>query len=66
MNYNKKCEPFYKGIRLRSMQCPKCHKTIEDNATVCPHCKRVLLLECPNCHSLGDSDILQNHLMNDN
>lgn len=41
------------------MQCPKCHKTIEDNATVCQHCNKVLLLECPNCHSLGDSAVCQ-------
>ena len=41
------------------MQCPKCHKIINENVTVCPHCNKVLLLECPNCHSLGDSAICQ-------
>ena len=41
------------------MQCPKCHKNIDDNSTVCPNCNKVLLLECPNCHSLGDSSVCQ-------
>ena len=49
----------YKEIKIRSMQCPKCHKSIEENITVCPHCNKVLLLECPNCHSLGNSAVCQ-------
>lgn len=41
------------------MECPKCHKNIADNATVCPHCHKVLTLECPNCHSLSDSPVCE-------
>ena len=37
------------------MNCPKCHKSIPENTTVCPHCRKVLALECPNCHSLSSS-----------
>ena len=37
------------------MECPKCHSNIPDNATVCPKCRKVLALECPNCHALNDS-----------
>lgn len=39
------------------MECPKCHKTLEENTTVCPYCHKVLALECPNCHSLSDSPV---------
>lgn len=41
------------------MKCPKCHKTISDNLTVCPYCHKVLALECPNCHSLGESPVCE-------
>ena len=41
------------------MKCPKCHKTISDNMTVCPYCHKVLALECPNCHSLGESPVCE-------
>ena len=41
------------------MECPKCHKIISDNATVCPHCRKVLALECPNCHSLSESSVCE-------
>ena len=37
------------------MECPRCHKKISDNETVCPHCKKVFALECPNCHSLNQT-----------
>ena len=37
------------------MECPKCHKIIPDNATVCKHCNKVLSLVCPNCHSITKS-----------
>ena len=39
------------------MQCPKCHTIISDNETVCPKCHKVLLLECPNCHSLEETAV---------
>ena len=39
------------------MECPKCHSVLDDNQTVCPVCHKVLLLECPNCHTLGDSPV---------
>lgn len=41
------------------MKCPKCHKTISDNMTVCPYCHKVLALECPNCHSLGETSVCE-------
>ena len=41
------------------MQCPKCHTHVEDNQAVCPKCHKVLLLECPNCHELGDSAVCE-------
>ena len=40
-----------------SVECPKCHTILDDNQKVCPKCNKVLLLECPNCHNLGDSAI---------
>ena len=39
------------------MECPKCHKKLEENAIVCPYCHKVLMLECPNCHNHTDSPI---------
>ncbi len=39
------------------MECNKCHKLVPENATVCPHCKKVLALECPNCHSVQHSPV---------
>lgn len=42
------------------MECPKCHKNISDNATVCPHCHKVLTLVCPNCRTLGQSPVCEN------
>lgn len=39
------------------MECPKCHKFIEESLTVCPHCKKVLALKCPNCGTIGESAI---------
>jgi RNA polymerase subunit RPABC4/transcription elongation factor Spt4 len=41
------------------VECPKCHNIIKDNETICPKCHKVLALECPNCHSIGDSAICQ-------
>ena len=42
------------------MQCPKCHTKLDDNQTICPNCNKVLQLECPNCHTLGEDAICQN------
>lgn len=39
------------------MECPKCHKIISDNATTCPHCRKVISLVCPNCHSISQSSV---------
>lgn len=39
------------------MQCPKCHTTIKEDQTVCPKCHKVLALECPNCHTLGENSV---------
>ena len=39
------------------MECTKCHKTIPDNSTVCPHCHKVISVECPNCHSHSKNSI---------
>ena len=41
------------------MKCPKCHKEIQENTTVCPYCHKVLALECPNCHSIGESPVCE-------
>ncbi len=41
------------------MECPKCHRAIADNSTVCPHCHKVLALECPNCHSLNQTPLCE-------
>ena len=41
------------------MKCPKCHKEISENVTVCPHCHKVLALECPNCHSTGENPVCE-------
>ena len=41
------------------MECSKCHCIISENTTVCPKCRKVLALECPNCHSLGESSVCE-------
>lgn len=41
------------------MNCPKCNTPVRENETVCPKCHKVLLLECPNCHSLGESPVCE-------
>jgi len=35
------------------MECPKCSNEVKETDKVCPHCKKVLLLECPMCHKLS-------------
>ena len=42
------------------MECPKCHRKIPDNLKVCPHCHKVLELECPNCHNSGTNPVCEN------
>ena len=41
------------------MQCPKCHTHVDDNQAICPKCHKVLLLECPNCHELGETAVCE-------
>ena len=41
------------------MKCPKCHKEIEENTTVCPHCHKVISLCCPNCKNLSQSSVCE-------
>lgn len=35
------------------MECPRCNNEVKEHDKVCPHCKKVLLLECPICHKLS-------------
>ena len=42
------------------MECPKCHKNIPDESTVCPSCHKVLSLVCPNCRTVGHSSVCDN------
>ena len=39
------------------MECPKCGFEIDDNATVCPNCKKVLKLICPVCKTVNRENI---------
>ena len=39
------------------MKCPKCKSEIDEKQTVCPVCRKVLLLECPNCHSYSETSV---------
>lgn len=32
------------------MECPRCNNEVGEKDKICPHCKKVLLLECPICH----------------
>ena len=38
------------------MECPKCGLQIDDNAMVCPNCKKVLKLACPVCRTINDTN----------
>lgn len=38
------------------MECPKCGMEIDDNAMVCPNCKKVLKLACPVCKTINTSN----------
>ncbi len=42
------------------MLCPKCKKQIDDKSTVCPHCKKVLVLECPRCGNHSETNTCSN------
>ncbi|MCM1073940.1 MAG: hypothetical protein NC334_09050 [Bacteroides sp.] len=41
------------------MECPKCHTKVKEGETVCPKCKKVLALKCPNCGTLGNSSVCE-------
>ena len=41
------------------MECPKCHTRVQEGTTVCPKCKKVLALKCPNCGSLSESPVCE-------
>jgi len=43
-----------------SIECPKCQSVVSDDAKICPVCKKVLKLECPNCHSFSDTAVCSN------
>lgn len=38
------------------MRCPKCNNDIDDNAIVCPNCKKVLKLICPICKAINKTN----------
>ena len=39
------------------MECPKCGLEIDDNAMVCPNCKKVLKVICPICKAVNEGNI---------
>jgi len=41
------------------MKCPKCNTEVNENQAICPTCRKVLLLECPNCHSYSESSVCE-------
>ncbi len=38
------------------MECPKCGLEIDNNAIVCPNCKKVLKVVCPVCKTVNESN----------
>lgn len=38
------------------MECPKCGFELNDKATVCPNCKKVLKVICPKCKTVNTSN----------
>lgn len=39
------------------MECPKCGAEIDNNAMVCPNCKKVLKIVCPVCRTVNTKNI---------
>lgn len=39
------------------MECPKCGAEIENNALVCPNCKKVLKIICPVCRTVNEKNV---------
>ena len=39
------------------MECPKCGAEVDNSATVCPNCKKVLKIPCPVCRTLNEKNI---------
>ncbi len=39
------------------MECPKCGAEIDNNATVCPNCKKVLKIICPTCKTVNTKNV---------
>ena len=39
------------------MECPKCGALINDNAMVCPNCKKVLKIICPVCRTVNTQNV---------
>ena len=38
------------------MECPKCGMELDDKATVCPNCKKVLKIVCPKCKTINKTN----------
>ena len=38
------------------MECPKCGLEIDDRATICPNCKKVLKIVCPKCKTINKTN----------
>ena len=41
------------------MECPKCGNEVKDTDKKCPHCGKVLLLECPICKKLNRTAVCE-------
>lgn len=39
------------------MECPKCGAEIDKNAMVCPNCKKVLKIICPDCRAVNTKNV---------
>lgn len=38
------------------IECPKCGMELDDKATVCPNCKKVLKVVCPKCKTINKTN----------
>ena len=38
------------------IECPKCGMELDDKATVCPNCKKVLKIVCPKCKTINKTN----------